>query len=47
MKVARWEVEERHQEVGHGGVLLAALRQLLKQLGTLPEEISVKKTLTR
>lgn len=41
--VASREVEERRQEVGHGGVLLAALRQLLQQLGTLPKEIPSKK----
>ena len=36
------EVEERRQEVCHGGVLLAALRQPLEQLRTLPKEISLK-----
>jgi len=47
VQVASREVEERHQEVGHGGVLLAALRQPLEQLGALPEEISLERNSVR
>lgn len=41
-KVLSREVEEGHQEVDHGDVVLAALRQPLKQLGALPKEIAGK-----
>lgn len=41
-KMLSREVEEGHQEVNHGDVVLAALRQPLKQLGTLPKEIAGK-----
>lgn len=41
-KMLSREVEEGHQEVHHGDAVLAALRQPLKQLGTLPKEIAGK-----
>lgn len=41
-KMLSREVEEGHQEVNHRDVVLAALRQPLKQLGTLPKEIAGK-----
>lgn len=43
VKVEGWEVEERHEEVRHDWVLLAALRQPLQQLGTFPKHVSLRK----